>query len=132
MKKPVTFATSLFLLALTAACGDATAPGQTDSAQDQQGRSLPAPDAVLDALSPEARPYGLDVYTSRCASCHGDVGQGIGKAPALRGLTRAAMQEKLTGYRAGETFGAQTPVMAQAIEALSEAEIAAVSIYAGE
>jgi len=81
---------------------------------------------------PEAQPYGLDVYTAKCLSCHGDLGQGIGQVPALRGVTRAAMQQKLHDYRAGKAFGAQTAVMAQAVAALSDAEIAAVSIYAGE
>lgn len=42
------------------------------------------------------------------------------------------MQQKLLAYRAGKTLGTQSIVMAQAVAGLSDAEIAAVSIYAGE
>jgi cytochrome c553 len=130
--KPAYLGTSLLLSTLLVACGDATPPAGEDATQAAPASALPAPDDVLAALAPEARPYGLDVYTAKCASCHGDLGQGVGKAPALRGLTPAAMQQKLHDYRSGKTFGAQTAVMAQAVRALSDAEIAAASIYAGE
>lgn len=131
--KPASLGVSLFLSALLAACGDATPPAGEDATQaPSASAALPAPDDVLAALAPEARPYGLDVYTAKCASCHGDLGQGIGKVPALKGVARAAMQQKLHDYRSGKTFGAQTAVMAQAARALSDAEIAAASIYAGE
>ncbi len=130
--KPASLGVSLLLSALLAACGDATPPAGEDATQAASASTLPAPDDVLAALAPEARPYGLDVYTAKCASCHGDLGQGIGKVPALKGLTRATMQQKLHDYRSGKTFGAQTAVMAQAVKALSDAEIAAASIYAGE
>lgn len=133
MKKPVQLGISLLLFTMIAACGDSTPPG-TDTAAPAgpSASALPAPDDALAALAPEARPYGLDVYTAKCASCHGDLGQGIGKVPALKGLTRAAIQQKLHDYRSGKTFGAQTAVMAQAVRALSDAGIAAASIYAGE
>ena len=133
MKKPLPLAASLLLITLLAACGESTPPGtEVRAPAGPSAGALPAPGDVLAALPPEAQPYGLDVYTSRCLSCHGDLGQGIGDAPALRGLTRAAMQQKLHDYRAGKTFGAQTAVMAQAVAPLSDAEIAAASVYAGE
>ena len=132
MKKPVSCATRLFLLTLLAACGDAAPPAEKSAEQDPAASARPAPDDVLAALPPETRPYGLDVYTARCLGCHGDVGQGSDEAPALRGLSRAVMQDTLHDYRAGKPFGAQTATMAQAVAALSDAEIAAVSIYAGE
>lgn len=127
--KPVHLGTSLFLFAALAACGDATAPsGEAGSAAS----TLPDPSDILAALPPEAQPYGLDVYTAKCVSCHGNLGQGVVKNPALKGLTPAAMQQKLLDYRAGKTLGAQTAVMARVVTGLSDAEIAAVSIYAGE
>ncbi len=133
MKKPAPLAASLLLFTLIAACGDSTPPAtETAAPAGPSAGALPAPGDVLAALPPEAQPYGLDVYTAKCLSCHGDLGQGIGQVPALRGVTRAAMQQKLHDYRAGKAFGAQTAVMAQAVAALSDAEIAAVSIYAGE
>jgi cytochrome c553 len=90
---------------------------------------LPDPSDILAALPPEAQPYGLDVYTAKCASCHGNLGQGVDKNPALKGLTPAAMQQKLLDYRADKTPGAH---MDGEMAGLSDAEIAAVSIYAGE
>lgn len=133
MKKPVHLGISLLLFTLLAACGESTPPATGSAAPATPGASaLPAPGDVLAALPPEAQPYGLDVYTAKCLSCHGDLGQGIGDAPALRGLARADLQQKLHDYRAGKPAGAQTTVMAQAVAALSDAEIAAASIYAGE
>jgi len=131
--KPVHLGTSLLLLAVLAACGDATPPrGEAAPQAESAASALPDPSDILAALPPEAQPYGLDVYTAKCVSCHGNLGQGMAKNPALKGLTPAAMQQKLLDYRAGKTLGAQTAVMAQVTAGLSEAEIAAVSIYAGE
>lgn len=131
--KPAHFGTSLFLLAALVACGDTSSPSGGDASQAESAAPAEAgPSDILAALPPEARPYGLDVYTARCASCHGDLGQGIDKNPPLEGLTRAVMQKKLQAYRAGETLGPQTGVMAQTLAGLSDAEIAAASVYAGE
>jgi cytochrome c553 len=127
---PVHLVTSLFLLAALAACGDVTAPGGEDASQAGSAAStLPDPSDILAALPPEAQPYGLDVYTAKCVDCHGNLGQGIDKNPALKGLTPSTMQQKLLDYRAGKTQGAH---MDEEMAGLSDAEIAAVSIYAGE
>jgi cytochrome c553 len=134
MMKSFHIATRLFLLATLAACGDSGAPkGKADTALAEspaQAGSNPAD--ILAALPPEDQPYGLDVYTAKCVQCHGNLGLGSGNNPALTGLTRSVMQQKLLAYRAGKTLGPQTAVMAQAVAGLSDAEIAAVSIYAGE
>lgn len=128
--KPVHLGMSLFLFAAFAACGDATAPGgEAASPAESAASALPDPADILAALPPEAQPYGLDVYTAKCVSCHGNLGQGVDKNPALKGLTPAAMQQKLLDYRAGKTLGAH---MDEEMAGLSDAEIAAVSIYAGE
>jgi cytochrome c553 len=134
MMNPAYLATNLLLLVFLAACGDATAPNG-ESGAPQAGSATPDksnPSDVLAALPPEAQPYGLDVYTAKCVACHGDLGQGVDKSPPLRGLTRAAMQQKLLDYRAGKTLGEQAAVMAKAVSGLSDAEIAAASVYAGE
>ena len=115
---------SLRLLAFTlvSACGDATSPSseaQTGSATS----SKPGPWDTLAALPPEDQAYGLDVYTENCASCHGNLGQGGGNNPALKGLSPTAMQQKLLDYRAGKAAGKAD---------LSDAEIASVSVYAGD
>jgi cytochrome c553 len=131
--KPAHFVTSLFLLATLIACGDAASPGGDDVSQPESAAPAgPHPADVLAGIPPETQPYGLDIYTAKCLSCHGDLGQGLGQNPALGGLTRTAMQQKLLAYRDGKPQGAQTDVMAQAVAGLSDADIAAVSIYAGE
>ncbi len=132
--KPFYIATSLILLATLAACGDSGAPnGKAEPAlEESPAQAANNPFGVLAALPPEDQPYGLDVYTAKCLQCHGNLGQGIDNNPALTGLTRSAMQQKLLAYRAGKTLGPKSAVMAEAVAGLSDAEIAAVSIYAGE
>ena len=69
---------------------------------------------------------------AKCAGCHGDLGQGVATNPVLKGMTRAAMYQKLLDYRAGKAQGAQPAAMAKAVAGLSDAELAAASVYAGE
>ncbi|MCA1977801.1 MAG: cytochrome c [Thiobacillus sp.] len=119
----------LIVCALLAACGERDSPGPAPQAANA---TLPNPADVLDALPPEARPYGLDVYTAHCAQCHGELGQGLAGNPALRGIAPAEMQQKLRDYRAGRIREDRAAKMAQAVARLSDAEIAAVSRYAGD
>ena len=128
--KPAPLAASLFLLAVLAACGDGTSPSaEGPSAAAPTG---PDPSDILAALPPDAQPYGLEVYTAKCASCHGGLGQGIDTNPALSGLKRAAMYQRLLDYRTGKAQGEHAGAMAEAVTGLSDAELAAASIYAGE
>lgn len=129
--KPALLAASLFLSALLAACGDATPPDGTTPAAPASS-ALPDPAGILAALPPEAQPYGLDVYTVRCAGCHGELGQGIDKAPTLRKLSRVTLFQKVTECRAARLAGDPAAAMPAAVAALSDAELAAASIYAGE
>lgn len=127
--KPTQIVLSLFVFAALTACGDATSPGSEGASQGgSAASSAPSPSDILAALPPEDQPYGLDVYTAKCASCHGDLGQGVDKNPPLKGLSPTAMQQKLLDYRAGKIQGGKATGKAD----LSDAEIAAVSIYAGE
>lgn len=119
----------LFACTLLAACENSRAPAPVDRSADSR---LPDPMDVIYALPPEAQPYGLDVYATHCASCHGALGQGMDGHPALRGLTAAAMMQRLKDYRAGTVQGERAAIMAQAVAKLGDAEIAAVSRYAGE
>lgn len=128
---PAHLAASVFLSALLAACGDATPPEGPMPATTGSS-AHPDPAAILAALPPEAQPYGLDVYTVRCAGCHGELGQGIDKAPTLRKLSRAELFQKVTDCRAARLAGDPAAVMPVAVAALSDAELAAASIYAGE
>ena len=112
---------SLLAVTVLTACDNTTVPGKgTNEPATYTGSE---PWYVLNALPPEAQPYGLDVYTAKCASCHGALGQGIGGNPPLKGLSPASMQQKLLELRAAKSAGKAE---------LSDAEIASVSIYAGE
>ena len=123
---------SLLVIAALTACGDATSPGSESAAPAGPAASTgPGPTDILAALPPEAQPYGLDVYTAHCTKCHGDVGQGVDNHPALKGMTPTAMYQKLLDDR-GNIQGEQAGTMHEALKGLSDAEIAAVSIYAGE
>ena len=119
-------ALSLLVCAALAGCGDATLPNGEDTSQ--AASSAPGPWDTLAALPPEAQPYGLDVYTAKCVSCHGNLGQGVGKNPPVTGLTPTAMQQKLLDDRSGKIKAKQAAAKSQ----LSDAEIAAVSVYAGD
>lgn len=119
---PLPLGLSLIIIATLSACGDSSTSGD----KTQTGpvaASAPGPWDTLAALPPEDQPYGLDVYTEKCLSCHGNLGQGVGKNPPINGLTSTALQLKLTEYRAAKAQGKTD---------LSDAEIAAVAIYAGE
>ena len=119
----------LIACALLTACENSQTPAPVNRSADSQ---YPNPMDVIYALPPEAQPYGLDVYTAHCASCHGTLGQGTDGHPALRGLTAAAMMQRLKDYRAGSIQGERATAMTQAVAGLNDAELAAVSRYAGE
>ena len=118
---------TLITMAALTACGDASSPDEEAALA-----SGPGPWDTLAPIAPEDRPYGLDVYTAQCLSCHGNLGQGIAPNPALKGLSQTDMQKKLLAYLAGSIQGETAQAMTKAIAALSDAEIAAVAIYAGE
>lgn len=122
----------IFAYTALSACGDASPPADKAAAGQASGPAAPGPWDTLAALPPESQPYGLDVYTAKCVSCHGDIGQGVGTHPALKGLTPTAMQKKLLDYQAATITGEKAQIMTQAVAGLSEAEIASVAMYAGE
>lgn len=122
--RPFCLGLSLLAIAALSACGESSPPPE----DAQTGIGAPDPWHTLAALAPENQPYGLDVYTARCLSCHGELGQGVEGNPALTGLSRTAMQQKLRAYRDGKLQGKASAAKA----GLSDAEIAAVALYAGE
>ncbi|MEW6591408.1 MAG: c-type cytochrome [Pseudomonadota bacterium] len=127
--KPASLGIPLLLSTLLVACGDASTPGEQGA---DASAGLPAPFEILAAVPHENRPYGLDVYTAHCLSCHGELGLGGNGNPTLKGLNRTALHQRLLDYRGGKVTGDTAAAMTQAVAALSDAEIAAVAIYAGE
>ncbi|WP_408645514.1 c-type cytochrome [Thioalkalivibrio paradoxus] len=91
--------------------------------------------AVEDEPAPEAEPVaagdaerGQQRYAT-CVSCHGPEGQGMGIFPKIAGQSAEYIAERLSQYRAGETVGPNTPLMAPHASALSDEAIADLAAY---
>lgn len=128
---PIRLAAALLLPLSLIACGDRTPDEAAAPAPDALATAA-HPISIVAALPADAQPYGLDVYTLRCAGCHGELGQGIDKAPTLRKLSRVDLFQRAMECRAARLADKPDAVMPPAVAALSEAEIAAAAIYAGE
>ncbi|WP_024327665.1 c-type cytochrome [Thioalkalivibrio sp. AKL19] len=64
-----------------------------------------------------------------CVACHGAQGQGTPVFPKLAGRDAEYIADKLVRYRAGETVGDQTALMAPNAANLSDQEIADLAVY---
>ena len=64
-----------------------------------------------------------------CQSCHGPTGQGQAIFPKIAGKPAEDTIALLNRYRAGETVGPQTTLMAPQAKLLSDEEIADVAAY---
>ncbi|WP_018871728.1 c-type cytochrome [Thioalkalivibrio sp. ALJ16] len=64
-----------------------------------------------------------------CVACHGAQGQGTPVFPALAGRDAEYIADKLVRYRAGETVGDQTALMAPNAANLSDQDIADLAVY---
>ncbi|WP_019625159.1 c-type cytochrome [Thioalkalivibrio sp. ALJT] len=64
-----------------------------------------------------------------CIACHGAQGQGTPVFPALTGRDAEYIADKLVRYRAGETVGDQTALMAPNAANLSDQDIADLAVY---
>ncbi|WP_018877200.1 MULTISPECIES: c-type cytochrome [unclassified Thioalkalivibrio] len=64
-----------------------------------------------------------------CVACHGAQGQGTPVFPKLAGRDADYIADKLVRYRAGETVGDQTALMAPNAANLSDQDIADLAVY---
>lgn len=125
---------ALCALPLLAACG-----GQEDAPATETPAPPPvaAPAAPAASEAPAAAPAtaGVDApdfYAKRCASCHGKEGEGLVGNPALTNLSVNDVKLKLEAYRAGQTLGPRTAVMAPMAKALSDEQVEALAIFLGK
>ncbi|MFA5083188.1 MAG: c-type cytochrome [Hydrogenophilaceae bacterium] len=130
--------TPLFLaIALSlalAACGQEKQPEVSGPAETA------APAAEPMAAEPAQEPSGAmgaavdghALYAAKCASCHGEAGEGLAGNPKLAGLTRADIQSRLADYRAGKQMGPKTAIMAGMAKSLTDEQIVALASYVGE
>lgn len=71
---------------------------------------------------------GRDRYAA-CVSCHGAEGEGMGIFPKISGQSAAYIADKLKAYRAGETVGPNTALMAPMAMPLSDEAIADLAVF---
>ncbi|WP_018863164.1 MULTISPECIES: c-type cytochrome [Thioalkalivibrio] len=71
---------------------------------------------------------GESLY-STCIACHGAQGQGSPAFPKIAGQTAEYTADKLARYRAGETVGDRTALMAPNAARLSDQDIADLAVY---
>jgi cytochrome c553 len=64
-----------------------------------------------------------------CMSCHGPTGQGQAIFPKIAGKPAADTIALLKRYKAGETLGAQTALMAPQAKMLSDEDMANLAAY---
>lgn len=101
-----------------------------------------APKAATPAAAPAAAPAATaaaaggagDVAAGQalfatCAACHGAKGEGAGMFPKLAGLSADKAADLLKKYRAGETVGANTAMMAPNAKSLSDANITDLAAF---
>lgn len=138
--------TPLFLVLLTAltlaACGqDKPAEPVEPAAQAPADTTVAAPPMPMDPTQGVAGNVegvvasgvnGHDLYAAKCASCHGETGEGLAGNPKLAGLSKADIQSRLTDYRSGKQMGPKTVIMAAMAKPLSDEQIAALASYLAE
>lgn len=73
---------------------------------------------------------GKGLFASKgCIACHGPRAEGMAAFPKLAGLPADDIVTALKAYRAGETRGKMTVVMAPNAKTLSDIEIADLAAY---
>ncbi len=98
-----------------------------------------APEAVEEPAAVEAGEGGIAVdegdaqrgqtLYNTCIACHGAQGQGTPVFPKLAGSSAEYVADKLVRYRAGETVGDQTALMAPNAANLSDQDIADLAAH---
>ena len=72
---------------------------------------------------------GSEVYKKSCRRCHGPTAKGLASFPKLVGQTAEYLVDKLERYRAGESLGPNTRLMAPNAKELSDADIANIANF---
>ena len=73
-----------------------------------------------------------DHYEEICSNCHGPTAKGMASFPKLAGQDAEYLQTRLEQYRAGETVGYNTALMAPHAADLTDEQIEALASYIAE
>lgn len=93
-------------------------------AQDTGGQTADAPGTVAADLA-----AGEEYYAAVCSNCHGPAAKGMASFPKLTGHDAEFLITRLEQYRAGETVGPNTALMAPIAADLSDEDIANLAAY---
>lgn len=105
--------------------------GSCYEAWKQETGGVVAMASAAAAARAEASPEELGKMAyAGCIACHGAAGEG-GIGPQLAGQDVAAIVEKLTRYKAGETLGSQSALMWSQAAQLSEVDIDNLAAFIG-
>jgi cytochrome c553 len=120
-------------LALLSACGDA---GKEPAAPPETPTAVAPPTAaettaMSDAVTASVGDDAYTLYKRACVACHGETGDGVGDFPSLAKLSGKDIESRLHAYRAGETVGPKSALMAPIAKPLSDEQIAALALYLG-
>ncbi|MEW6676844.1 MAG: c-type cytochrome [Pseudomonadota bacterium] len=130
---------TLALLSLLSACGGKEEP-QAPAVPEAAVEAAPADAGAMPAQEAPAEPAAAEsgdmvdassLYAKRCASCHGDMAQGVAGNPALDKLAAKDIQSKLEAYRAGQQAGPKSAIMIPIAKNLTDEQIAALAQYLG-
>ena len=96
------------------------------SAKAQDAAPAPVTDGAPDVAA------GETLYQAVCRNCHGPKAKGMASFPKLTGFDAEHLTMRLEQYRAGETVGPNTPLMAPMAVGLSDEDIANLAAYITE
>lgn len=118
-------------LVLLSACGEgAKGPATPDAAVTAAPPTAAETTAMVDAVATAGDEASV-LYTRACAGCHGVTAEGVGEFPSLVKLSVKDVESRLQAYRAGETVGPKSALMASLAKPLSDEQIAALALYLG-
>ncbi len=113
------------------AAAEDSAAGEDPVATTEGGEAAPEEEAdggATIALEEGDAERGQSRFNT-CVACHGAQGQGTPVFPKLAGRDAEYIADKLVRYRAGETIGDQTALMAPNAANLSDQDIADLAVY---
>lgn len=92
---------SLAVILFAAACGASQSSDTTPAAPEPAAEPAPSEPAAPPVSAADAAERGATLYGAKCASCHGDAGQGA-KAPAVVGKDALPLDPRSGSKRPGQ------------------------------
>jgi len=126
MKKSIVFGMVATTLLLIGCGGDKKVEEKAVQTQVSTP-AMPEANASMTHNAPSAD--GKQVFSTRCAACHGEKGEGKATYPKLAGNTKEEALKKLKGYVDGSYGKEQKIIMIGQAKGISDAQKEAVAEY---